>query len=92
MGEGRSYLAAIVVVEPELWKQMCSEQGWIDQDITRPDVVTALLARVKLQMGQFPGYARIRKLYATSEEWTVESGLMTPTLKVKRPQVDGTLR
>jgi long-chain acyl-CoA synthetase len=87
LGEGRSYLAAIVVVEPELWKQMCSEQGWIDQDIARPDVVTALLARVKLQMGQFPGYARIRKLYATSEEWTVESGLMTPTLKVKRPQV-----
>ncbi len=87
LGEGRSYLAAIVVVEQEMWKELCAEKGWTDEDITRPDVVTALLARVKAQMGQFPGYARIRKLYASSVEWTVESGLMTPTLKVKRPQV-----
>ncbi len=87
LGEGRSYLAAIVVVAPEPWQSLCEQFGWSDDDISRPDVVTFLLARVKAQMGRFPGYARIRKLFATTEEWTVENGLMTPTLKVKRPQV-----
>ncbi|MEO0368398.1 MAG: long-chain fatty acid--CoA ligase [Pseudomonadota bacterium] len=87
VGEGRSYLAALVVLEPTMWEELRAKHGWSKEDLYTPDVVTALLARVKLQMGEFPGYARIRKLYATDEEWTVESGLMTPTLKVKRPKV-----
>ena len=36
---------------------------------------------------EFPGYAKIRKVVAIEEEWTVEEGLITPTLKVKRPKV-----
>ena len=87
VGEGRSYLAAVVAVEPTLWAELCEENAWQDDDIEKAEIVTALLARVKQQMGEFPGYARIRKLFATTEEWTVESGLMTPTLKIKRPQV-----
>ena len=87
LGEGRSYLAAIAVLEPELWQSICEEKGWAQDDTAKAEVVTYMLARVKQQMNEFPGYARIRKLFVTHEEWTVESGLMTPTLKVKRPQV-----
>ncbi len=35
----------------------------------------------------FPGYAKIRRLYLTLEPWTVENGLLTPTLKIKRAKV-----
>ena len=41
-----------------------------------------LLERIVLQMNDFPGYAKIRAVAASFEEWTVESGLMTPTLKI----------
>jgi len=38
-------------------------------------------------MGDFPGYAKIRKVAICESEWTVEEGLLTPTLKIKRPKI-----
>jgi long-chain acyl-CoA synthetase len=37
-------------------------------------------------MTGFPGYARIRRVQATSP-WEVANGLMTPTLKLRRSQL-----
>ena len=33
-------------------------------------------------------HEKIEKAIIMSEEWTVENGLMTPTLKIKRSQVE----
>jgi long-chain acyl-CoA synthetase len=38
-------------------------------------------------MDDFPGYATIRKVHICEQEWTVEAGLLTPTLKIKRAKV-----
>jgi len=46
-----------------------------------------LLARIKTRTRRFPGYARIRKVSATTEPWTVQNGLLTPTLKLKRASI-----
>lgn len=35
----------------------------------------------------FPRYIRIRRVLATKEPWTLEDGLLTPTLKVKRAKI-----
>jgi long-chain acyl-CoA synthetase len=35
----------------------------------------------------FPRYIRIRRVLATKDPWTLEEGLLTPTLKVKRAKV-----
>ena len=40
----------------------------------------------------FPRYIRVRRVVATREPWTVESGLLTPTLKVKRERVQEKFR
>jgi long-chain acyl-CoA synthetase len=42
---------------------------------------------VRLALKDFPGYAKIRRATLSLEPWTVENGLLTPTLKVKRNQV-----
>ena len=47
----------------------------------------ALLARIAEQVSMFPGYARILRVHLSFEPWSVENGLMTPTLKLKRNQV-----
>jgi len=46
-----------------------------------------LLARIAARTRRFPGYARIRKVSASTEPWTVQNGLLTPTLKLKRANI-----
>jgi long-chain acyl-CoA synthetase len=47
----------------------------------------ALVKHVAHQLKHFPGYAQVRRLHLERKPWTVEDGLLTPTLKVKRNQV-----
>ncbi len=39
------------------------------------------------QLKAFPRYIRVRRVIASKEAWTLEEGLLTPTLKVKRAKV-----
>ena len=47
-----------------------------------------LCNRANAQLKDFPGYAKIRHLTRVSEAWTVENGLITPTLKLKRNKIE----
>jgi len=38
-------------------------------------------------LSAFPAHARVRKVWLTLEPWTIENGLLTPTLKLKRSVV-----
>ena len=38
-------------------------------------------------MKEFPGYAQVRRIRAELDPWTVENGLLTPTLKLRRSRV-----
>ena len=46
-----------------------------------------LCARANRQLHSFPGYARICHIARVGEPWTVENGLLTPTLKIKRKEM-----
>ena len=46
-----------------------------------------VLTLIATQMQEFPGYAKVRKVHLMLDEWTVESGLLTPTLKLKRNKI-----
>ncbi|MDZ7579636.1 MAG: long-chain fatty acid--CoA ligase, partial [Deltaproteobacteria bacterium] len=52
-----------------------------------PKVVKALVRHVAHQLKHFPGYAQVRRLHLDLKPWTLEDGLLTPTLKIKRDQV-----
>ena len=84
LGEARPFLSALVVLDKALLKELCSEQGWDHNVLNSKQLTSHVNKLVTQQMGRFPGYARIRKIHICPEEWTVESGLITPTLKTKR--------
>lgn len=90
IGEQRPFLSIIIVLNPEMWK-VVAEKLSVDADdpasLQSKEVKEALLARVSPQIANFPGYARIYQLTATLEPWSIENGLTTPTLKVKRNEV-----
>ena len=90
IGEGASYLAAIAVLNAEEWtllaKRFSLEPDAADS-LRNEKLHAALLKEIKLRLKDFPGYAKIRRLILTLEPWTVDNGLLTPTLKVKRARV-----
>jgi len=87
IGEGKPFLSALLVLNSEQWQKVQQEHGFKSTDLTNDRLQTLLLERVASCIEEFPGYAKIRKVVAFEQEWSVEDDLITPTLKVKRPKV-----
>lgn len=84
IGEGRPYLAALVVLNNEEWTSLA---GVAPVGGEAAAVEEFLLARIAERMAGFPGYARIRRVQVASIPWEVANGLLTATLKMRRPQL-----
>jgi len=89
LGEGKPYLSVMTVLNADHWKKLCAEEGLdpIPVGATSKRVEEILRIRIAAQMKEFPGYAQVRRVAATLEPWTVENGLLTPTMKLKRAKV-----
>lgn len=90
LGEGKPYLSVIAVLDEEQWRKVCAEHRLdsSSSEAARSKPLEELLvSRIAAQMKSFPGYAQVRRASATLEHWTVENGLLTPTMKVKRAKV-----
>jgi long-chain acyl-CoA synthetase len=89
IGEGKPFLSLMTVLNKEQWQKFAGEHGCGPgpDALCDPAVEKKLLARVSAQMKQFPGYAQVRRITASLEPWSVENGLMTPTLKLRRSRV-----
>ena len=84
VGEGRRFLAALAVLDKAAWQHFAATNG-LDPDA--PDAMAAkarLLALIEQRTADLPRHAQVRALYVTLEPWTIEQGLLTPTLKIKR--------
>jgi long-chain acyl-CoA synthetase len=91
IGEGRAHLVALAVLSAESWPGFARAAGLEPGDpnaLAAPAVVNAALARIERQLARFPSYARIRRVWLTLEPWTIENGLITPTLKLKRAELE----
>ncbi len=90
IGEGKPFLSAIVVLNPDIWAEWAKKRGFDTKDkniLNSEQVEKALLERMAKRIESFPGYAQIYQACATLEPWTVENGLLTPTMKLKRPVI-----
>jgi long-chain acyl-CoA synthetase len=87
VGDRRPFLAAVIVLSADAWRRFAADKGL---DPERPNHAASkieLLARVTSLLAALPRYAQVRAVHLTLESWTIEAGLLTPTLKVKRDVV-----
>ena len=89
-GENRPFICAIVVVQPELWKSICAEMELdpeAPETLTNRSMARLLLKRVRAAAKDFPSYGIPRSVAVVREPFTVENGLLTPTMKPRRKQI-----
>ncbi len=91
VGEGKPYLAALLVLNSRAWGALAKRWSLPAED-------SAALVDERLQqhienlcrqsLARFPEYAQVRRCWVTLEPWTIANGLLTPTLKLKRPAIE----
>jgi len=90
IGEGKPYLSVIAVLNADRWNALAAERGIAAAApgaLRSAQVETVVLERIAHQLREFPGYAQVRRVTLTLEPWTVENGMLTPTMKLKRAKV-----
>lgn len=87
VGDRRPFLSAVVVLNAKAWELFAAERGLDPGQPNRESSKIELLAKITSLLGALPRYAQIRALHLTLQPWTMEAGLLTPTLKIKRELV-----
>ena len=97
IGDNRPYIAALIVPDFEVLKEVAESQGLEIGDVRDEGVrrrmveleaiESAVEAEIKRLQRDLSAFERVRRFELLWEPFTVENGLMTPTLKVKRKEV-----
>jgi long-chain acyl-CoA synthetase len=82
IGEGKPYLCALIYLNPEHEDAQAFDPSNLSEQQEQ-----RLLERINGHLDNFPGYAKIVRLALVDEPCSVENGLMTPTMKLKRNRI-----
>jgi long-chain acyl-CoA synthetase len=90
IGDNRPFLAALIVLQADAWRRFAARLG-VDPDdpaaLVSQEVKNAVLERLAGSLRHFPRYAQIRGVHLMLGEWTVDKGLITATMKLKRDAI-----
>lgn len=90
IGEGQSFLSALLVLNVDNWPDLAQTLGLNVNDPNSLEAKTLhshIIKQLRVLLSAFPAYAKIRQISVYLEPWTVDNDLMTPTMKIKRPKV-----
>lgn len=90
-GEAHPYLVVLAVVNSEVWAHFAEETGIradMPEALNDSRIEARVLRRVARNLRGFPGYAKVNRVLLLREPWTIENGLLTPTLKLRRDEVN----
>ncbi|MGZ3416332.1 MAG: AMP-dependent synthetase/ligase [Polyangiales bacterium] len=87
-GSARPYLVAVVVLDVEALRAWAKERDLGTPILTAdPHVHQLIESELALLSADVREFERPRAFVMTTERFTLENGLLTPTLKVRRPNV-----
>ena len=88
----QSYLVAVVVPDEHELRRVLRNQGMEEADmdfatICKRKEVRAVVMKAMMETAnasKLMGFEKVKNVYCESEMWTVENGMLTPTMKLKR--------
>ena len=88
----QSYLVAVVVPDEAELRRALRKQGMEEADmefatICKRKEVRAVVMKAMMETAnasKLMGFEKVKNVYCESEMWTVENGMLTPTMKLKR--------
>ena len=87
VGDGKNYLAALVTLDQLAVEEYAQKNGIafssFEELATKPEIIQLIDREVAEKNKQLPSFETIKKL-SIVPEFTVENGLLTPTLKWKK--------
>ncbi len=91
IGDRRRYLSVLVVPSFEALEEWASQNGVSAEDkaalVARPEVRQLVQKAIDNVNAHLARYESIKRFELLGEEFTVDNGMLTPTLKVKRKEV-----
>ncbi|MCA9247095.1 MAG: long-chain fatty acid--CoA ligase [Planctomycetales bacterium] len=94
IGEGRDYLTALIVPDPDGLKAEIKRMGlWVFSKagaVSHPKVVELYRQRIEQRLRKVSYYEQVRKFRILDQGFTPDNGLMTATLKLKRDLIKQT--
>jgi len=90
VGECRPFISALIILNNDIWPEFAAKLNVDPEEptsLSNPATHKALIDILNEHTRSFPGYAKIRQVTISRDPWTVDNGLITPTLKLKRNQI-----
>lgn len=89
VGENQKFAAAIIIPDFTFLKLWCERYhipySTNEEMLQNEDVKKRFKKEIKKYNSHFGDYEQIKKFELIADEWTQQNGILTPTLKVKRP-------
>ncbi|MDO5531115.1 long-chain fatty acid--CoA ligase [Sutterella sp.] len=90
VGDDRICIGLVAVVNPVEFEKLCETLGLDPKDeasYKAREVRQAAIKRIRKAASDFPNYGVPRVVTLLKDPWTIDNGLLTPTLKIKRNQI-----
>ncbi|RFU64187.1 long-chain fatty acid--CoA ligase [Bacillus sp. V59.32b] len=91
IGQNRKFVSVLITLDFEnivTWSKKNGIKGDKERLIRNEAVQSLLKSETERFTKGFPSYEQPKKLLISCEEWTVESGELTPSLKVRLPEIE----
>lgn len=91
VGENQKFVSALIVPSFDYLKDWCAKNGVSyntkEELVTNPKVLKAIQDEVEGYNKNFGKVEQVKKFKLLPTDWTIDNGIMTPTMKVKRDVV-----
>jgi long-chain acyl-CoA synthetase len=92
IGSGRPCLSALIALNETRWRSLATTLNVDPRLVNASEAKRAVLQRISELLADMPKHGIVRAVHLMLEPCTIQNGLLTPTLKIKRKAIEHRFR